>query len=108
MAQMTTQGLRRLIERDESRCVFCQRFVEWDPPADPNDPRQVGDWNYAGDYGCDDNPASSIEGTAGHLTAEDVAAMERGVEDAIEALAGSIPDQDGDADVRAALAALRL
>ena len=75
MTVRTTHELRRLIERDEVRCVYCQRYVTWDPPADPSDPQQVGDWHYDGDYGCDASPETDEEGTGGHLTVEDMIAL---------------------------------
>lgn len=73
----TIHDLRRMEHREPARCVFCEETVEWDPPADMTDSQQVGDWNIGGDFGCNAHPDTDEDGTAGHLTVEDVAALER-------------------------------
>jgi hypothetical protein len=81
---LTTAQLRRLEHRAPRPCLWCDEWLVWDPPADMDDPQQVGDWNVDGDYGCDAAPDTTEDGTGGHMTKEDVAAIVREV--------GSIPD----------------
>ena len=70
-----TRELIRLSERAERPCIWCGRFVEWYPPADMNDPQQIGEWHTDGDFGCDPSPKTNDDGVGGHLVLEDVAGM---------------------------------
>ena len=74
---MTTEYSRVIREqyRDSAECLWCGCVVDWDPPADTSDPRQVGDWNDDGDFGCGESPDTGEDGTGGHVTRDDVRAM---------------------------------